>query len=100
LTSSSIGQPATFTAVVSGAAAGVGLPSGVVRFLDSDVVMATGLLANGEARVTISSLAPGFHQIIAFYPGAGFWGPALSNPLSQVVTGGIFGFEHPLRPKR
>ena len=95
------GQPVTFTAEVSGAvSAGLAPPSGTVQFLDGAAVIATGLLSNGAARATVSSLAPGTHRISAFYSGAGVWAPALSSDLIQTVAGGNFTLQTPGERRR
>jgi len=78
------GQPVTLAALVSGAA-GLAPPSGTVQFLNGAAVIATGLLVNGAASVTVSTLAPGTHHISAFYGGDAVFGPALSAPLVQMV---------------
>jgi len=88
------GQPVTFTAQLDGAV-GLAPPSGTVQFLDGATVIATGLVANGAASVTVSSLAPGTHRISAFYGGDAVWASAVSAALIQSVGGGTFTFQQP-----
>ncbi len=61
---SSLGQPVTFTARVTGLA-----PTGTVSFRDGGTQIGVGTLAGGTATFTTSSLAAGSHPITAQYSG-------------------------------
>ena len=77
------GTPLAFTATVTsnGSAA-----TGSVTFTDGSATIGSALLnANGVAILTISTLAPGSHSIVANYAGNGSAGASVSNPLVQVV---------------
>jgi hypothetical protein len=77
------GTPLAFTATVTsnGSAA-----TGSVTFTDGSVTIGSALLnANGVAILTISTLAPDSHSIVANYAGNGSAGASVSNPLVQVV---------------
>jgi len=77
------GTPLALTATVTsnGSAA-----TGSVTFTDGGVSIGSALLnANGVAILTISTLAPGSHSIVANYAGNGSAGASVSNPLVQVV---------------
>jgi RHS repeat-associated protein len=68
--SSQVGQPATFTVVVSPAIAGLATPTGFVEFdCDSVSVGNAAVNASGVANFTTSSLALGAHTITAVYSG-------------------------------
>src|SRR5262249_4732928 len=61
---SSLGQPVTFTARITG-----NNPTGVVTFTENGQVIGTGTLVNGVATFTISTLAVGSNAVTAAYPG-------------------------------
>ncbi|MCW3002724.1 MAG: hypothetical protein JWQ20_2022, partial [Conexibacter sp.] len=86
-TSSSLCSPVTLTATVSGRA-----PTGPVTFLDGGTQIGQANVdANGNAALTISTLATGSHPIVASYGGDASIGgdpknePSSSSPLDQVV---------------
>jgi YVTN family beta-propeller protein len=82
------GQSVTFTATISPAPPGSVTPSGMVTFLDGVNSIGTGMLNNGVATLTTSSLTAGSHTITASYGGDGNFngstGPLTGNP--QVVS--------------
>jgi hypothetical protein len=81
------GQAVTFTATVS--AANGGTPTGSVSFYDGSSLLDTGWVdANGQATSTISSLAPGDHNMTAVYAGDGTYLSSRSNVLVQTVLPG------------
>jgi hypothetical protein len=59
-----LGQPVTFTAVVTGNS-----PTGTVTFTKNSVVLGTAPLVNGVAMFTISTLPAGANPVTASYPG-------------------------------
>jgi YVTN family beta-propeller protein len=64
------GGSVTFTATVSEVAPGTAVPTGTVTFLDGSTVLGTATLdVSGKASFATSSLAGGFHSIIATYGG-------------------------------
>ncbi|MCU1349566.1 MAG: hypothetical protein JWO56_2596, partial [Acidobacteria bacterium] len=81
-TSTSTGQPVTFTAFVSGS----GTPTGTVTFRDGTTVLGTSPLnASAVATLTTSSLANGSHPITAFYNGDAANGGSPSNQIQHDV---------------
>jgi hypothetical protein len=82
---STVGQPVTFTATVSGGSS----PTGTVTFKDGAATLATvALNGSGQSAFTTSSLSVGTHPITATYNGDANNGPSSSTPLSQVVNQG------------
>ncbi len=80
------GQLVTFTASVSGYAAGLGTPTGSVEFVDTatNTVLGTVALSGGSATLTTSALSAGTHDIKAVYGGdSSFLGT--STTVSQAV---------------
>jgi hypothetical protein len=66
------GQPATFTATVAAPAGAIDTPTGPVQFqVDGVNAGAPVVLNNGQANLTLSSLAVGSHTITALYAGDG-----------------------------
>jgi parallel beta-helix repeat protein len=86
-TSSTYGQSLTFTATVSLADLGAGMPSGLVTFLDGATVVGTAsVAADGTAVLTTSSLSVGGHTITAVYSGDDDFAGSASAPLSQAIS--------------
>jgi hypothetical protein len=90
LTSSTVGQPVTFTAIVS-AGPSAGMPTGSVTFsVDGIPQPAVPLgLVNGheQAALLISTLTVGKHTIGAVYNGnSAFASSTSSNPVAQIVN--------------
>lgn len=87
--SPTVGTPVTFTATVSGSA---GLtPTGSVVFTDNGVALGSASLNSSEvASLTVSSLTPGNHAIVATYQGdtddASSYTNALSESVAQIAT--------------
>ena len=79
---SALGQPVTFTAVVTGPG---GTPSGTVTFKDGSTVIGTATLVGSSATFTISSLAEGNHSIVGVYGGDGNFAGVTSSVLTQSV---------------
>ncbi|HTS64549.1 MAG TPA: Ig-like domain repeat protein [Candidatus Acidoferrales bacterium] len=77
---STAGSAVTFTATVTPSTA-----TGTVQFTDSGVSIGTVTLANGQAVLTVSSLALGTHLIQAAYSGDGTYAAATSPVLAQTV---------------
>ncbi|HWD07453.1 MAG TPA: Ig-like domain repeat protein, partial [Actinomycetota bacterium] len=82
---SSVGQPVTFTATVSGPG-GTPVPAGSVTFFDSSTAIGTGSLSNGNAVFVTSSLAAGGHSITASYGGDPNFVTSTSGVLTQTVA--------------
>jgi V8-like Glu-specific endopeptidase len=77
----------TFTARVSAAAPGAGVPAGNVTFRDGATPLATvDLDASGQAAYTTQALAAGSHPITAAYNGSPSFLAATSAALAQTVT--------------
>jgi hypothetical protein len=85
---STFGQSVTFTATVSAA---TGTPSGSVSFYDQGVLIGSGVLVNGVATLTTSTLAVGTHPITAIYGGDATFAPVTSAVLNQVVGAAAVG---------
>ncbi len=83
------GTSITFTAVVAN---GSTLPpTGTVQFNDGATTLGTGTLnASGVATLTLNTLAPGIHSIVAVYSGdsqnATSQSPALAENVQQIAT--------------
>jgi hypothetical protein len=82
------GDAVTFTAVVHSVAPGAGAPAGSVAFLRNGVVIGSGALASGSARLTVATLPAGKHTIQARYLGTGNHQPSASAVMQQAVKGG------------
>jgi hypothetical protein len=80
------GQRTTFTALVHGATAESGTPSGTVTFMDGSTVLGSATLKNGSASLTLSGpLAPGNYRITAVYKGEGDFAASSSAALPVTV---------------
>jgi sugar lactone lactonase YvrE len=78
------GTAVTFTANVTSTDGPV--PTGTVQFMEGNTLVGTGTLTGaGIAKLTISSLAPGNHNIIAAYQGDASDSAANSAPLLETV---------------
>jgi hypothetical protein len=78
-------NPVTFTATVSGAVAGMIIPTGTVTFLNGSTPIGTSTLVNGVAELIISSLPIGSDSITANYIGDVNYTPNTSAVLTQNV---------------
>ncbi len=79
---STLGQPVTFTATVSGSAA---TPTGTVTFSVDGTTVASGVtMSAGQASFTTTALAAGQHDVVASYAGDSFYKPS-STSLTQSV---------------
>ena len=77
------GSPLTFKAIVT---SNGGTATGSITFTDSVTVIGTGVLdSTGTATLTLSTLSPGAHTIVANYAGDGKASASVSTPLSLVV---------------
>ena len=65
---------------------GTTLPTGVVTLSENGKTVATGSLASGAARLTLTGLAPGKHVLTASYGGDKQHAASASEPLTQVVV--------------
>ena len=82
---SDVGQPVTFTAIVT--ASGGGTPTGTVTFLDNGTPLGTVPLgSDGRAQLTTGALGAGTHTITAVYSGAAGFPASTSPALTQVVN--------------
>jgi hypothetical protein len=87
LPSSNTGQAVTFTAKVSALAPSIGIPTGIVYFMDGAKLLGTGVLdASGVARFTTTLLAAGSHTITATFMGGDTYFASTSLPLTQTVS--------------
>nr|WP_249160200.1 Ig-like domain repeat protein [Bradyrhizobium manausense] len=78
---SSVGEPVTFTATVSGAGA-----TGTVTFKDGASVLGTGTLGGGLATFVVATLSTGSHSITAVYGGDAAFAGSTSSALAQLVN--------------
>ncbi|HEX4155828.1 MAG TPA: Ig-like domain repeat protein [Acidobacteriaceae bacterium] len=80
-----VGTSVTFTATISSAEGP--LPSGSVTFTDGGTTLGTEALdGSGTATLTLSSLAPGTHSIVASYGGDTDDAVSSSSPLTETVA--------------
>jgi hypothetical protein len=86
------GQSLTFTATVTGSAAGTSFaPSGSVTFFDGATPLGQAVaLSNGRAVWSTSTLSLGVHSITAKYSGDANFGGSTSNAQAQVALAGLF----------
>ncbi len=61
------------------------VPTGSVQFLDGSAVLGSGPVANGSASLTVTSLAPGSHNLTAVYSGDTDNGMSTSAAMLQKV---------------
>ena len=81
------GEPVTFTATVSAAAPGTGIPTGTVNFKEGSTTLDTGTLdASGQATFITSNLSAGNHTVTAEYGGDGNFNASNSSPFTQTVN--------------
>jgi hypothetical protein len=84
-TPSQLGDMVTFTATVTAAAPGAGLPTGSIVFQIDGVLQSAIPLTGGSAVLTTGALTPGMHAIIATYSGDADLLTSISAPIAQVV---------------
>jgi hypothetical protein len=84
LNPSQAGQAVTLTAMVSPS-----FLTGYVTFYDGTTVLGSNLQTNGQATLTLASLAPGTHSLTAFYPGDSQYVASTSPILIQTVSGAL-----------
>ncbi len=77
------GQTVAFTVMVTSSS---GTPTGTVKILDGATVVATGILANGSALISVPALPAGANSITAAFQGSASFAPSRSAPLTQTVT--------------
>jgi hypothetical protein len=77
---SPLGEPANFTATVTGSGA-----TGTVAFRDGTKSIGTATLSGGTATFSTSSLTLGSHSIKAIYGGDANFGPSVSNVITHQV---------------
>jgi len=83
---STFGQSVTFTATVSAIAAGGGVPTGSVIFMDGTTVLGNSTLVRPSvAAISITGLSGGTHSITAVYEGNAQYVASTSSAISQVV---------------
>jgi len=86
LNPSTSGQAVTFTATVSAAAPGSGVPAGTVEFLDGTTVLGFQTLVAGKVFFKTSTLSVGSHSITARYEGSTLFNARTSTVLNQIVN--------------
>jgi hypothetical protein len=88
-TTVNVGTPITFTATVSNTS---GLsPTGTVQFKEGTTVLGNGTVdSNGHASLTLATLAPGTHTVVATYSGdtdnVGSASSGLVETVQQIAT--------------
>src|SRR5262249_54476726 len=82
-------QNVTFTATVTAADAGAGVPSGIVTFTEGNTVLAANVPvdASGNASFTINSLGMGTHTITATFTGNVGWGSSSGSVAQEIAEG-------------
>jgi YVTN family beta-propeller protein len=83
---STYGGTVTFTATVTTSLAGAGTPTGIVNFADGTTALGSVALTNGQAVLTLSSLAARNHSVTATYVGTSSFGGSASPPLTEIVN--------------
>ncbi len=78
--------PVTFTAVVTAAAPGGGIPTGTVQFGIDGVLSSEVTLVDGRATLSRSDLSPGSHTVVAVYNGSDNHAGVTSPSISQRIT--------------
>jgi hypothetical protein len=89
LNPSVLGQAVTFTATVATTGSFIGTPTGTVTFYDGPNAIGSGILTNGVAMLTTSTLPAGLDNITAAYLGSATMAPSTSAILAQQVNVGI-----------
>lgn len=91
-TTSTFGQPVTFTATVT-SPTGTGTPGGTVAFTDGTTALGTSVaLVAGVAKLTTSALTAGSHTIFAAYVGDLSFAASMnsvSEPVSKAATASV-----------
>ncbi len=77
-----VSNPITFTASVTSTS---GTPSGTVNFYDSNTIIGSGTLSNGQASFTTSSLIVGAHTIVARFVANSSFAGSTSGYVSEYV---------------
>jgi hypothetical protein len=86
LNPSVLGQSVTFTAIVT-PQFGTIVPTGTVAFWDGAVMLGSSTLnGNGQATLSVSTLAQGSHSISANYSGDATYSKSNSGVLNQIVV--------------
>ena len=80
------GQSVTFTATISPAAPGGGIPTGTVIFMDGSTVLGSPTLSAGVATYTTSSLSVSNHRVKVVYGGDSNFTGSVSSIVTQSVT--------------
>ncbi len=90
----SFGQTVTFTATISSATQGAGVPTGSVSFTEGATNFGTASVdSGGQASVTNSALSIGNHAITATFTGTGGWGnssaASATLPINEGTSTGL-----------
>ena len=87
-----LGDPVTFTAIVTPEAGATGVPDGTVEFYDgNDLIGSATIDATGRAQFTTNNLPLGSRQITAKYLGGANFAPSTSAVFTQNVNSGEIG---------
>jgi len=84
-----VGQSVIFTATAATTGSFVNIPTGTVTFYDGTSNIGSGILTNGVATLTTSTLAAGLHQITAAYLGSATMAPSTSVAVAQQVNSSL-----------
>ncbi len=84
-TTAAAGASVLLTAALTGQNGVV--PTGNVLFFDGATLLGTVASVNGTATLTVSTLAAGTHTLTAHSAGDANYGPALSNAVTETITG-------------
>ena len=80
------GNTLILTSTVSAVAAGQGVPTGTVNFMEGTTLRGTGTLTSGGAIFTISTLSVGTHLITAVFQSSGTYATSTSPVLTEIVV--------------
>jgi hypothetical protein len=80
------GQTVKFTATVAPVSPGAGAPTGSVTFMDGTTSLGSSSLSNGQATLTVATLAVGSHNIKAVYQGTTGYASSTSKVVTQTIN--------------
>jgi sugar lactone lactonase YvrE len=84
------GQPVLLTGTVTPIAPGTAIPTGTITFHDGGTTLSTiPLNTSATATLTVSSLAPGIHQLSTSYSGDTNFRPSSSAALAEQIACGV-----------
>jgi len=80
-----VGAPVDLVANITANATTTSVISGQVTFLDGNISLGSPVVVNGQAQLTVNSLSPGRHTIVAAYGGNQFFLNSQSSAMTVAV---------------